>query len=106
RALEQLLLEPARRLPGEQFAIAGAKYPTTLQWPPNVARIEHLSPAEHPAFYCRQRYTLNITRSDMIAAGFSPSVRLFEAAACGVPIITDRWPGLDSIFTPGEEVIV
>jgi spore maturation protein CgeB len=42
----------------------------------------------------------------MISAGFSPSVRLFEAAACGVPIITDRWPGLESIFAPGQEIIV
>jgi spore maturation protein CgeB len=105
-ALEQLLLEPARQLASEQFVVAGASYPQSVRWPANVMRIEHLPPAEHPGFYCPQRYTLNITRSDMRAAGFSPSVRLFEAAACGVPVISDRWPGIETIFTPGEEIIV
>jgi spore maturation protein CgeB len=105
-ALEQLLLQPARQLASQQFIVAGAQYPTSVRWPSNVARIEHLSPHEHPTFYGRQRYTLNVTRADMLSAGFSPSVRLFEAAACGAPILTDRWPGLESIFTPGEEIIV
>ena len=104
--LEELLLQPARRLPNQRFVVAGPKYPASVQWPANVQRIEHLSPAEHPAFYGAQRYALNVTRADMVQAGFSPSVRLFEAAACGVPIITDRWAGLDSIFTPGEEIIL
>ena len=42
----------------------------------------------------------------MIRAGYSPSVRLFEAAACGTPIISDYWEGLDSILTIGKEVLV
>jgi spore maturation protein CgeB len=42
----------------------------------------------------------------MIEAGYSPSVRLFEAAACGVPIISDRWEGLDSFFTIGRDILV
>jgi spore maturation protein CgeB len=105
-ALERLLIEAARALPSSQFVVAGPQYPASLRWPPNVERVEYLSPAEHPAFYSQQRYTLNITRAPMVAAGFSPSVRMFEAAACGVPIISDHWPGLDSIFTPGEEILV
>jgi spore maturation protein CgeB len=105
-ALEQLLFSAARELTGERFVVAGPQYPDTVRWPLNVERVQHLAPAEHPAFYGRQRYTLNLTRADMAAVGFSPSVRLFEAAACGVPIITDAWPGLDSIFTPGQEIIV
>jgi spore maturation protein CgeB len=71
-----------------------------------VERIEHLSPGEHRAFYCRQRFTLNVTRADMVAAGYSPSVRLFEAAACGVPIISDVWPGLETLFVPGREILL
>ncbi|TPM22782.1 glycosyltransferase [Mesorhizobium sp. B2-3-5] len=97
-ALEALLLEPARRLPRRRFVVAGSQYPSDIAWPGNVERIEHLPPAEHAAFYSRQRYTLNVTRASMIAAGWSPSVRLFEAAACGTPIISDRWAGLDSFF--------
>jgi spore maturation protein CgeB len=85
--------------------VAGAQFPAEIDWPSNVAHVEHLPPAEHPAFYSRQRFTLNVTRADMIEAGYSPSVRLFEAASCGVPIISDEWAGLETIFKPGEEIL-
>jgi spore maturation protein CgeB len=97
-ALETLLLEPALRLPERRFVVAGSQYPCGIVWPDNVERIDHLPPAEHAAFYSSQRYTLNLTRASMIEAGWSPSVRLFEAAACSTPIISDWWPGLDSFF--------
>ncbi len=105
-ALDRLLIEPARKLKHERFVVAGAQYPKSLCFPKNVGRIEHVPPAEHPEFYARQRFTLNVTRADMAAAGYSPSVRLFEAAACGVPVISDRWPGLETFFTPGEEILI
>jgi spore maturation protein CgeB len=104
--LDQLMLEPARRWAVGRFVVAGPQYPASIEWPPNVARIEHLSPTQHRAFYNRQRFTLNVTRADMIRAGWSPSVRLFEAAACAVPIISDYWPGLGSLFKPGREILV
>lgn len=98
--LERLLIEVARRCPERRFAVAGPQYPTEIAWPANVERIEHLPPAEHPAFYSASRYTLNVTRADMIAAGWSPSVRLFEAGACACPIISDRWDGIEQVFGP------
>lgn len=104
--LGRLLVEPARRAPGSRFAVAGSRYPDDLAWPENVRRIDHLPPFEHRAFYNAQRFTLNVTRADMVAAGWSPSVRLFEAAACGVPIISDAWAGLDALLRPGEEIVV
>lgn len=104
--LEELLLRPARDLPGMRFAVAGPQYPADIDWPANVARAEHLDPPEHPAFYAAQRLTLNVTRADMAAAGWSPSVRLFEAAACGVPVVSDAWEGLSSLFRPGEEIFL
>lgn len=104
--LERLLLETARMRPDLRFAVAGPQYPDNIIWPANVERIEHLPPAEHAAFYSASRYTLNVTRADMIAAGWSPSVRLFEAAACETPIISDVWAGLDSLFQPGAEIIL
>ncbi|MFO1024350.1 MAG: glycosyltransferase [Acetobacteraceae bacterium] len=97
-ALERLLLEPARRLPDRRFVVAGPQYPTDIAWPANVDRIEHLPPADHAGFYAAQRFTLNITRAAMVQAGWSPSVRLFEAAGCGTPVISDRWAGLLDIF--------
>lgn len=104
--LETLLLDPARRAPDLEMVVAGPQYPQTVMWPPNVERIEHLAPAEHRAFYTAQRFTLNITRADMRQAGYSPSVRLFEAAACGTPIISDHWQGIEAFFTPGEEILL
>ncbi len=105
-ALEELLLEPARRLPDAAMIVAGPQYPPEVRWPANVERVDHLPPSEHRAFYNRQDFTLNLTRSAMMHAGHSPSVRVFEAAACGVAILTDDWPGLDSFFVPGEEILV
>ncbi len=104
--LENLLLEPARRWSAGRFVVAGPQYPASVRWPANVRRIEHLPPREHRAFYNRQRFTLNVTRADMIRAGYSPSVRLFEAAACGTPIISDWWEGLDTFFEPEKEILV
>jgi spore maturation protein CgeB len=105
-ALAALLLEPARRWPQGRFVVAGPLYPSMIAWPVNVQRIEHLPPAEHRAFYNAQRFTLNLTRADMVRAGYSPSIRLFEAAACATPIISDYWPGLETFFTPGKEILL
>ena len=105
-ALDRLLLQPARQWPAGRFCIAGAQYPDALTWPANVRRIAHLSPAEHRHFYNSQRITLNVTRADMIHSGYSPSVRLFEAAACGTPIMTDEWRGLGEFFEAGKEILI
>ncbi|MDB5649146.1 MAG: hypothetical protein JWL62_666, partial [Hyphomicrobiales bacterium] len=104
--LERLLLEPARRAPDLRFVVAGPQYPADIVWPRNVQRIEHVEPVDHPRFYSASRYTLNVTRRDMIAAGYSPSVRLFEAAACDAPLISDNWEGLEAFFLPGRDIIV
>ena len=104
--LDRLLIEVARACPERRFAVAGPQYPADIDWPANVERIDHLPPAEHPEFYSASRFTLNVTRADMIAAGWSPSVRLFEAGACGTPIISDVWEGLDDLFVPGREILL
>lgn len=104
--LDRLLIEPARRAPHLRFAVAGPLYPDDVAWPANVERIEHVAPAEHARFYAETRFTLNVTRADMIRAGYSPSVRLFEAAACATPVISDEWPGLDTLFRPEREIVL
>jgi spore maturation protein CgeB len=104
-ALERLLGGAARLSPDRRFVVAGPGYPLD-GWPANVDRIEHLPPHAHRSFYNAQRFTLNLTRSDMVRAGYSPSVRLFEAAACGVPIISDWWDGLDTLFHPQSEILI
>jgi spore maturation protein CgeB len=104
--IDELLCEPARRLPHKKFIVAGPQYPKSIPWPENVERIMHLNPRHHAALYCSSHLTLNVTRRDMVMAGFSPSVRLFEAAACAATIVSDNWPGLDSFFIPGREILL
>lgn len=105
-SVRAFLLEPARLHPRGRFIVAGPQYPDTQDWPSNVTHEPHLPPSEHRRFYSSQRFTLNVTRRDMIAAGWSPSVRLFEAAACGTPIISDRWPGIESLLVPHQEILL
>lgn len=103
--VDKLLIKPAIAMPTARFVVAGPQYPDSIRWPQNVERINHLPPDQHRRFYSSQRFTLNVTRADMIQMGHSPSVRLFEAAACGVPVISDRWRGLNDVFTVGEEIL-
>ncbi|WP_207458111.1 glycosyltransferase [Azospirillum sp. SYSU D00513] len=105
-ALEQLFIEPARRLPRRRFVIGGAQYPESFPWTSNIFFVQHLPPAEHPAFFCSSVLTLNVTRDAMKRMGWCPSGRLFEAAACGVPLVSDWWEGLESFFEPGREILV
>jgi len=106
QALETLFLAPARRLTDRKFLIGGAQYPAEFPWLPNVFFVRHLPPSEHPAFYCSSPITLNVTRAPMAAMGWCPSGRLFEAAACGTPVLSDAWEGLETFFAPGEEILV
>ena len=103
--MEELLVEPARRHPDRRFLIGGACYPDDFPWTENIWFVRHLPPAEHPAFYSSSRLTLNVTRAAMAAMGHCPSGRLFEAAACSVPILTDTWEGLDAFYAPGRELL-
>ncbi|MGE5293851.1 MAG: glycosyltransferase [Solirubrobacterales bacterium] len=104
--LEELLIRPASQWSQGRFIVAGPQYPASISWPANVVRIDHLPPMDHCGFYNNQRFTLNVTREDMREAGYSPSVRLFEAAACGTPIISDYWPGLETFFELQEEILI
>jgi spore maturation protein CgeB len=104
--LERLLVKPARQRPKDRFLVVGSLYPEELAWPPNVETRWHLDPWDHPAFYSANRVTLSITRQAMLESGYTPSGRLFEAASCGTPVITDRFEGLDEFFEPGREILV
>src|SRR5207302_8752657 len=104
--LEELLCATARSKPDNRFIVAGPQYPDVIKWPANVLRIEHLEPKYHPLLYSSSKLVLNVTRRDMMIAGYSPSVRLFEAAACGAAIVSDNWVGLDEFLTPGEDILL
>jgi spore maturation protein CgeB len=105
-ALQDYFLEPARRLPDRRFVLGGSLYPTDFPWQPNVWYVHHVPPSTHSQFYCSSPLTLNVTRGAMRRLGFCPPGRLFEAAACGVAMLTDAWEGLDAFFEPGREILV
>lgn len=104
--VERLFLAPARARPELRFVLGGSGYPESFPWTDNLYLMRHVAPPDHPAFFCSSRLTLNVTRRDMAAMGWCPSGRIFEAAACGVPIVSDRWDGLDAFFTPGDEILL
>lgn len=106
QALERLLLRPAGRAPQRRFLLAGSQYPPDFPWATNLFYLPHVPPPEHPAFYCSSPLTLNVTRAPMADSGWCPSGRLFEAAACGTPVLSDTWPGLEEFFEPGKEILL
>lgn len=105
-SVETLFLQTASRMPAERFMLAGAQYPSSFPWRENVFYFPHVPPPMHPAFFCSSRATINITRGVMAAYGYCPSGRLFEAAACGAPLLSDRWEGLEMFFEPGKEILL
>ena len=105
-ALDRLFLQTARRLPGHAFLIGGAQYPADFPWTDNLSFHRHVPPASHPAFFSSSQWTLNITRQAMAEYGFCPSGRLFEAASCGTPLLSDHWEGLDTFLVPGEQIVL
>lgn len=105
-AVDELFVAPARELPERRFVLGGSGYPANFPWTPNIYFVRHMPPGEHPAFFSSSRLTLNVTRSAMAAMGHCPSGRLFEAAACGTAILSDRWQGLDAFFEPVREILL
>lgn len=105
-ALEALFVRAARLATGKVFLIGGSLYPPDFPWTRNIFYLPHIAPPEHSRFYCASRLTLNVTRGAMARMGYCPSGRLFEAAACGTPVLSDSWAGLDSFFEPAKEILL
>ena len=104
-AVDAFFIAPARARPERRLVLAGSGYPPDFPWTDNIWFVQHLPPADHPSFYAGSRLTLNVTRRDMAATGWCPSGRLFEATACGCPVLSDVWPGLEDFFGPGREIL-
>jgi len=104
--LDELFIQVALKLPEQRFVVGGSKYPIDFPWQQNIWYVQHVPPSAHAAFYCSSALTLNVTRGAMARMGYCPSGRLFEAAACGVAIVSDDWAGLDTFFEPGVEILV
>jgi spore maturation protein CgeB len=103
--IEEFFLRAAALAPQRHFLLAGNGWADKAM-PPNVRCIGHLGTAEHNAFNCSARTVLNVTRDSMVANGWSPATRVFEAAGVGACLITDEWAGIEDFLQPGSEVLV
>ena len=102
--LQELMVNPAEHTPNRQFALAGDGYRDRLALPGNITYLEHLPETNHVDFYNRQKATLVVSRDDRRALGYTPSRRLLAAAACGIPVLSDEWNGLNDFFEDRREV--
>jgi spore maturation protein CgeB len=103
--VEEFFFSAVEALPERTFLLGGAGWDDRAGALPNLRYLGHVAPGEHNAFNCSPLAILNVTRDSMVANGYSPATRVFEAAGAGACIISDAWEGLEVFLEPGAEVI-
>jgi spore maturation protein CgeB len=109
RELQEFLLQPVRSL-RLRATVHGVRYP------PEALQLLAESGADYrswlpnfdvPAVFARHRVTVHIPRRPYVAAlpGI-PTIRPFEALACGIPLISAPWEDAESLFRPGTDFLV
>lgn len=103
------LVEPVRDL-GLRARVYGVRYPDAARAELAAARIEYcgwLPNHRAPAAYARHRVTVHLPRRPYVEAlpGI-PTIRVFEALACGIPLVSVRWNDVEGLFTPGEDFLM
>jgi spore maturation protein CgeB len=109
RELQEFLIEPLAQLRPIEAAVYGVRYPTSARRELENAGIQYrgyLANLAAPDVYSRCALTLHIPRR-CYANGLSgiPTIRMFEAFACGVPLLCSPWSDLEGLFRPGEDFI-
>lgn len=107
--LEEFLLEPARAL-GLSGSVFGVRYPDDAREAMARAGLPYRGwVANHrvPEIFARHAVTVHIPRRPYVEAlpGI-PTIRPFEALACGIPLVCSRWDDVEGLFTPGEDFLV
>jgi spore maturation protein CgeB len=102
----QFLLRPAEELQQYRFAIYGVRYPADALQALESAAVEYggyLPNLESPAVYAESRITTHIPRQQYAGAMSGiPTIRVFEALACGIPLISAPWPDTERLFREGD----
>ena len=103
--IAEFFFRAATLAPGRRFVLGGNGWDGHAM-PANVRALGHVYTADHNAVNCSARAVLNVHRDSMIANGWSPATRLFEAAGAAACQITDAWQGVEEFLEPGCEVLV
>lgn len=103
--IDEFFFRAAALRPDLTFLLGGNGW-DGKRMPSNVRVLGHVGTSDHNAFNCTPRAVLNVTRDSMVANGWSPATRVFEAAGVGACLITDEWRGIDEFLRPGDEVLV
>jgi spore maturation protein CgeB len=107
--LQEFLLEPARAL-GLRARVYGVRYPQAARRALARAGISYggwLANADVPRAFARHRATVHIPRRPYVEAlPGVPTIRVFEALACGIPLVTSPWSDVEGLFRPGTDFLV
>jgi spore maturation protein CgeB len=103
--VEEFFFRAAELCPEHCFALGGEGWGDRAL-PGNVEYLGHVPTADHNRVNAAARLVLNVHRESMVANGWSPATRMFEAAGAAACQITDAWQGLEDFFAPGEEILV
>ncbi len=109
RELEEFLIGPAAQMPGRKFVVHGVRYPEHGLRKLAEAGIEfrgYLPNLQAPGVYGESKVALHVPRRQY-ANGLSgiPTIRVFEALACGVPLVCSPWTDAESLFRPGQDYL-
>jgi spore maturation protein CgeB len=109
RELQEFLIGPAAALSGRKIAVHGVRYPEEAKKKLSAAGIEYrgyLPNLEGPKTYARSLISLHMPRR-FYTNGLSgvPTIRVFEALACGIPLLCSPWNDTEGLFRPGEDYL-
>jgi spore maturation protein CgeB len=110
RELQEFLIEPAAALSGRQVVAYGVRYPDSALHKLQAAGIEYrgyLPNLSSPEAYAKSLIALHVPRQQYVngLAGI-PTIRVFEALACGIPLVCSSWSDAENLFRPGEDYLV
>jgi spore maturation protein CgeB len=107
--LHEFLLEPVKSL-GLKARVYGVRYPGEALQALSAAGIEYagwLPNFQAPAALARFRLTVHIPRRPYVKAlPGVPTIRPFEALACGIPLVCAAWEDAEHLFSPGKDYLV
>ncbi|MGE0128435.1 MAG: glycosyltransferase [Blastocatellales bacterium] len=107
--LREFLIEPARQL-NLKTCVYGVRYPDLAREMLAGAGIEYggwLPNYRAPGVFANYKFTVHVPRRPYAASlpGI-PTIRVFEALACGIPLVSAPWDDTENLFTPGEDYLI